>query len=273
MVDTVRRPPDEDPGQGPGDRKRDPGQGPGDRKRDPGQGPGDRESNRSAIVNMAIGVGTGLIAAASLIERLPGLAILILAAIGTAVVLQWVNPTLRTALRRPLAVVGVVVLVGTIVGRDAPSPSASFQVIGTPALLANRLNASNGYELVTPIRRAGLVNCWSGAKIDQQHWTTPHLFGRQLGTVAAVTVTQSDFAAPGNLEVIARHDDRLVLYWREFWQTPTKRWQGPLPMEVDGVPLTGASGMPALVQVRPGHGGDFLLVSPREAGGLVARQP
>jgi hypothetical protein len=235
---------------------------------DPGPAPSDRVPDRLTIVGMATGVAGVLTGVVGLIEDLPGLVRLILVAVGTAVVLWLAIPTVKTALRRLLAAFGVVVMFATVIGRDAPSPSASLQVIGTPALLANRLNASNGYELVTPIRPAGLVNCWSGAKIDQQRWTTPNLFGRQLGTVAAVTVTQSDFAAPGNLEVIARYDDRLQLYWREFWQPPTKRWRGPLPVEVDGGPLTGASGTPALVQLRPGREGDFLLVSPREVGGL-----
>jgi hypothetical protein len=253
-VDTARHPPDEDRAQGSGGRGPDP-------------------------FTVAIAIA-GLVIALIDPFNLPAWERLIIVAVCAvvAVALRFAIPTLRTALHRLLAavvahrllaaVVAVVVLVGTGLALYISSRSTSLQVIGTPALVTNQSNLSNGLELVTAVRPAGLVNCWSGAKIDQQRWTTPHLFGRQFGTAEAVTLTQSDFGAQGNLEVIARYDDHLMLYWREFWRPPTQRWGEPLTLEVNGAPLTGVSGVPALVQVRPGHGGDFLLVSPRKAGGL-----
>ncbi|MBU6387673.1 MAG: alpha/beta hydrolase, partial [Planctomycetes bacterium] len=90
-------------------------------------------------------------------------------------------------------------------------------------------------------------------------WSAPIRFGS--GNVEAITMIQSNFGSPGNLELIARVGDQLQLYWRD--SGPTYRWNGPFPL------LRGAQGNPVLIQSRFGTKGNFELAVPAVGGGIM----
>src|SRR4029453_3923647 len=65
--------------------------------------------------------------------------------------------------------------------------------------------------------------------------------------------------------------DRLVFFWRPDAGRPNNtvgEWQGPSPIQADGVAISGISGNPALLQSTFGIRGRFELVWPRASGGL-----
>jgi hypothetical protein len=83
--------------------------------------------------------------------------------------------------------------------------------------------------------------------------------GQELGRVEAVTLIQSNYGSPGNLELVARAGDGLHFFWRD--SGPGFRWNGPHRI------ATGAGGNPVLIQSRFGQKGNFELVYPdRERG-------
>jgi hypothetical protein len=75
-----------------------------------------------------------------------------------------------------------------------------------------------------------------------------------------VTLIQSTYGNPGNLEIIARRGDRLAFFWRD--SGPAFQWSGPYDI------ASGASGSPSLIQGRFGTPGNFELVAPLVGGGL-----
>ncbi|HET6675017.1 MAG TPA: hypothetical protein VFG71_06745, partial [Nitrospiraceae bacterium] len=55
--------------------------------------------------------------------------------------------------------------------------------------------------------------------------SVPMRFGQALGTVDEVTMIQSNFGSPGNLELIARVGQQLHFMWRD--SGPAFQWNGP----------------------------------------------
>src|SRR5262249_33214072 len=71
----------------------------------------------------------------------------------------------------------------------------------------------------------------------------------------AVSLLQSNFVTPGNLELIVRlsptlGEDYLVFFFRD-----RAGWHGPLNIIADGQPITGVTGNPALIQSNFGQQG------------------
>ena len=91
-------------------------------------------------------------------------------------------------------------------------------------------------------------------------WRPAAVFGEELGEVAAVSLIQSNFGDPGNLEAVARAGDRLAAFWRGT--AADARWSGPQVL------ASGVAGCPALIQGRSGGRGNFELVAPLAAVGL-----
>ncbi|HXO43486.1 MAG TPA: hypothetical protein VN999_18695, partial [Thermoanaerobaculia bacterium] len=87
------------------------------------------------------------------------------------------------------------------------------------------------------------------------------------GMIDAVTMIESNFDRPGNLEVVARIGGQLVFFWRD--SGPNYLWRGPSALISDGLTVTGVSGNPALIQSRFGNRGNVELVVPLAAGGLA----
>jgi hypothetical protein len=132
---------------------------------------------------------------------------------------------------------------------------------GTPALVQSRFGAQGNFELLSPSANGGLIHFWRNDDNTFLPWSGPIEFGGQLGVVDAVTMIQSNFGSPGNLEVVCRVGDQLQFFWRD--SGPAFNWNGPFFLE------SGAAGNPVLIQSRFGQQGNFELVVPSAGGGLI----
>ncbi|WP_447601174.1 hypothetical protein [Nitrospira sp. Nam80] len=131
---------------------------------------------------------------------------------------------------------------------------------GNPVLLQSRFGTKGNFELVVPAATGGgLFFLWRNNDNPSLPWSAPVRFGQALGTVDEVTMIQSNFGSPGNLELIARVGQQLQFMWRD--SGPAFQWNGPTPI------FTGARGNPVLLQSRFGTKGNFELVVPAATGG------
>ena len=128
---------------------------------------------------------------------------------------------------------------------------------GNPVLIQSRFGTKGNFELAVPAAAGGMLFAWRNNDIPSLPWSAPMRFG--TGTVEAITMIQSNFGSPGNLEVIARVGNQLQFYWRD--SGPAFRWNGPFPL------FSGARGNPVLIQSRFGTKGNFELVVPAATGG------
>ena len=78
-----------------------------------------------------------------------------------------------------------------------------------------------------------------------------------------VTLIQSNFGKPGNLEVIARVGTKIYAMWRD--SGPVFVWSAPVEIEA---PYE-FTGQPTMVESRFGFKGNFELVVPNARGGLI----
>jgi galactose oxidase-like protein len=131
-------------------------------------------------------------------------------------------------------------------------------VSGNPAMIQGIFGGRGNFELVVPAAGGGLHHWWRNN--DFGGWNGPTAFGGGAGAVAAVTLIQSTFGDPGNLEVVARIGNRLALFWRT--SEPPWTWSGPFFFH-DGV-----RGVPGFIQAHFGNHGNFEVVTPAEGGGL-----
>jgi hypothetical protein len=134
-------------------------------------------------------------------------------------------------------------------------------VDGTPALIQGHFGSKGNFELVVPSSGAGLLHFWRNNDLPLLPWSGPTSFGASLGHVDAVTMIESNFGSPGNLEVIARVGNQLHFFWR--YSGPAFHWNGPFPL------FTGVAGNPVLIQSRFGTKGNFELVVPSATSGLI----
>ncbi len=98
-------------------------------------------------------------------------------------------------------------------------------VAGNPVLIQSRFGSKGNFELVVPAAGGGLVHLWRNDDNPYLPWSGPTPFGQSLGAVDAVTMIQSNFGSPGNLEVIARVGSQLQFFWRD--SGPAFNWNGP----------------------------------------------
>jgi hypothetical protein len=145
-------------------------------------------------------------------------------------------------------------------GPITPTDVVFSQVKGNPALIQSRFGTQGNFELVVPGAGGGLNHCWRDNDHPNLSWNGPFPFGEGLGQVDAVSLIQSNFGTPGNLEVIARVGDRLHFFGRD--SGPPWWWHGPVEI------ASGVRGNPALIQSRFGTQGNFELVVPAAGGGL-----
>ncbi len=94
-------------------------------------------------------------------------------------------------------------------------------VSGNPVLIQSRFGQKGNFELVVPSTGSGLLHMWRNNDYAGLPWSEPTPFGEGLGQVDAVTMIQSNYGSPGNLEVIARVGDKLYSLWRD------SHWHGP----------------------------------------------
>ena len=132
---------------------------------------------------------------------------------------------------------------------------------GNPALVQGRFGQQGNFELVTPSAGAGVDFYWRNNDDPDMFWLGPYPFGQASGPVDGLTLIQSNYGSPGNLELIARANDRLHFYWRD--SGPAFQWSGPYEI------ASGARANPVLIQSRFGEQGNFELVVPAAGGGLL----
>jgi hypothetical protein len=134
-------------------------------------------------------------------------------------------------------------------------------VAGNPVLIQSRFGTQGNFELVVPAAGGGLIHYWRNNDDPALPWSGPTYFGGSLGQVDAVTMIESNFGSPGNLELICRAGDQLQFFWRD--SGPAFNWNGPFFLE------SGVAGNPVLIQSRFGTQGNFELVVPSAGGGLI----
>jgi hypothetical protein len=144
-------------------------------------------------------------------------------------------------------------------------------VTGNPVLIQSRFGVQGNFELVSPVFDGGLAHFWRNNDDPSHPWSEPTLFGGDLDGIEGVTMIQSNFGDPGNLEVIcsvASSDgspNQLYYFWRD--SGPTFAWNGPYDLPI--TPPGGVVGPPVLIQSRFGKQGNFELVTPVKDGGMA----
>ena len=94
-----------------------------------------------------------------------------------------------------------------------------------PTLIQSRFGSQGNFEMVVPPAAGGLAHFWSNNNNPFMPWSGAVCFGRSVGIVDAVSMIESNYGTPGNLELIARVGDTLQLFWRD--SGPAFSWNGP----------------------------------------------
>jgi hypothetical protein len=134
-------------------------------------------------------------------------------------------------------------------------------VHGVPALTQSRFGSKGNFELAAPARNAGIKVYWRNNDDPALPWSSPITIGQSLGRVDAVSLIQSNFGNPGNLELMALAGGNLYFFWRD--SGPAFQWNGPQLI------ASGISGNVKLIQSRFGSKGNFEMVAPLSTGGLA----
>ena len=142
-------------------------------------------------------------------------------------------------------------------------PQVAAAVRGKPALIQGKFGVRGNFEMVMVSQGGGLVHYWRDNDAAGYPWSGPTPFGAALGQIDAVTMIQSDYGKPGNLEVVARVGTTLYAFWRD--SGPAFAWSAPV--RIASAPAV--TGQPCFVQSRFGAVGNFELVVPAASGGLV----
>lgn len=111
-----------------------------------------------------------------------------------------------------------------VIPRWQPFPA----VIGNPALIQGRFGAKGNFELLTPEAAGGVFHAWRNNDNAFMPWSGAIPFGQGLGPVSGVTMIQSNYGSPGNLEVVCNAAGQLQFFWRD--SGPAFQWNGPFPL-------------------------------------------
>src|SRR5262249_49525444 len=122
-------------------------------------------------------------------------------------------------------------------------------------------------EVVVALAAGGIAHFFRENDTPGLPWRAAPVFATGAGRIDAVTMIQSNFGSPGNLEVVARTGDRLIFLWRD--SGPGLQWHGPFPLIADGREPRGFSGVPSLIQSRFGSRGNFELLVALAQGGFA----
>ena len=108
-----------------------------------------------------------------------------------------------------------------------PTMTIATGVTGNPSLvqaIPGTYGAMGNYELVTPLASGGMAHFYRNNDDPSLPWNGPFPFATGQGTVAAVSLIQSNFSTefvntgvqgPGNLAVAARVGDNLLYFYRD----------------------------------------------------------
>lgn len=132
---------------------------------------------------------------------------------------------------------------------------------GNPAMIQSRSGIRGNFDLVVPKASGGFSYFMRNNDREDLKWLGPFDFGTDAGIFDAITLIQSNFGEPGNLEMVARSGDQLFFFWRDSSEEP--KWYGPSQID------SGVAGTPSMIQSSFGFKGNFELVSPLASGGLA----
>jgi hypothetical protein len=132
---------------------------------------------------------------------------------------------------------------------------------GNPAMIWNNLGHRGNYDVIVPRANGGFSHYWRDNDDPILPWYGPFDFATDASIFDAVALIQSNFGEPGSLELIARSEDELALFWRD--SGPDFKWKGP------EIFATGVTGTPSMIQSTFGNKGNFELVVPMASGGLA----
>jgi hypothetical protein len=132
---------------------------------------------------------------------------------------------------------------------------------GGPSMIWSNSGCRGNFDLVVPLAEGGFSYYWRNNDDPSLPWCGPLNFAENAGIFEAVTLIQSNFGSPGNLEIVARSGDRLEFFWGEYGQEII--WHGPETI------ATGVTGTPSLIQGSFGNKGNFEMVVPLDSGGLA----
>ena len=134
-----------------------------------------------------------------------------------------------------------------------------MSVTGNPVLIQSTFGETGNFELVCPAADDGIFFMWRDNDDPAMPWGVPPRFARGVGRIDGLSMIQSNFGG-GNLELIARNNDRLLFFWRS--SDPPFPWGGPFEI------ARGAAGNPILIQSSFGEQGNFELVYPSTDVGM-----
>ncbi len=153
----------------------------------------------------------------------------------------------------------------SLLGWYGPNPISEKSLVpvfsGNPAMIRSRFGCRGNFDLVVPLVTGGFAYYWRDNDDSNLRWCGPYNFATNAGIYDAVTMIQSNFGNPGNLEVVARSGDSLAFFWGEMGEEMI--WHGPETF------ATGVSGTPSMIQSTFGQKGNFELVVPMASGGLA----
>jgi len=135
---------------------------------------------------------------------------------------------------------------------------------GSPTMVRSTLGTRGNFEVVIPRAEGGFSHYWRDNDHQQLPWIGPNDFAVDCGIYDAVSMIQSNFGQPGNLEMVARSNDQLFFFWRD--SGPDFTWHGPLAI------ASGVEGNPSLIQSTFGTKGNFELSVPLTSGALASYQ-
>ena len=103
---------------------------------------------------------------------------------------------------------------------------------GNPSLIRSRFGHQGNFELVAPLVTGGLGHLVRDNDQPSPAWSPVTPFGTDCGPVAAASLMHSTLGdrRPGNLEVVARVGNGMVLFTRD--SGPAFLWSDPVPISV-----------------------------------------
>src|SRR5207237_208079 len=103
-------------------------------------------------------------------------------------------------------------------------------------LVQSNWGVRGNFEVATPIAAGGLAHLWRNNDGGGLPWSVPYYFG--AGFADDVSLLQSSYDSPGNLEVVARYGDRLI----HFYRSKDLKWHETVQI------ASGVTGTPALIE-------------------------
>ena len=92
-------------------------------------------------------------------------------------------------------------------------------------LIQSHYGHKGNFELVSPLASGGMVHFFRDNDAPGFPWHCTTTFG--TGYTEAISMIESNFGMPGNLEVVARVGSQLFTYYRD------SAWHGPSPIAVN----------------------------------------